>query len=78
MHTAALHACNLVGTYEIRDLTPADVPAFVRELRDGAYTGCNVTIPYKATLANACDRLDDDARLIGAVNTIEVDGDGQT
>jgi shikimate dehydrogenase len=78
MQTAAMRACDLEGTYDLRDLAPAAVPSFVQELRDGVYDGCNVTIPYKAMLASACDQLTGDAALVGAVNTIVVDSNGLT
>ncbi|MGB8374466.1 MAG: shikimate dehydrogenase [Salegentibacter sp.] len=37
--------------------------------------GYNVTIPYKQTIIPYLDRLDEDARLIGAVNTIKIEDD---
>jgi len=73
MHTAALRASRIEGSYVLRDLSPAELPGFVAELRSGAYRGCNVTIPYKAALAAACDQLVGDAELLGAVNTITVE-----
>jgi len=66
-------ACGVEGSYEIRDVTEADLPEFVRSLREGAYRGCNVTMPYKAVLAGRCDRLEGDARVLGVVNTITVE-----
>jgi shikimate dehydrogenase len=74
MQNAALHACNIDGEYELRELQPAQLPGFLGELRAGVYLGCNVTKPYKAALAAACDRLEGDADVLGVVNTITVDG----
>jgi len=74
MQNAALHACNIDGVYELRDLQPAQLPGFLNELRAGVYLGCNVTKPYKAALAAACDQLDGDADVLGVVNTITVEG----
>jgi shikimate dehydrogenase len=73
MHEAALRACGLEGAYEVRDVAPGELPGLLAELRAGAYLGCNVTIPYKAALAAACDRLEGDAELLGVVNTITVE-----
>jgi len=67
-----MRALGIDGTYVLRDLAPADLDAFVGELRDGRYTGCNVTTPYKALMAGVCDRLDGDAETLGVVNTITV------
>ncbi len=38
--------------------------------------GCNITAPFKELAATICDRLSENARLAGAVNTIEMHRDG--
>jgi shikimate dehydrogenase len=48
MHQAAMQSTGVEGTYVLRDLAPDDIDTFVAELRQGRYTGCNVTAPYKA------------------------------
>ena len=73
MHEAALHACGIHGSYLNREVSPEELPEFVVRLRSGAYRGCNVTIPYKETLAAACDQLEGDALILGVVNTIRLD-----
>ena len=40
--------------------------------------GLNVTIPYKESIINYLDRLSEDARIIGAVNTVRFLEDGTT
>ena len=40
--------------------------------------GLNVTIPYKESIINFLDRLSEDARIIGAVNTVRFLEDGTT
>ena len=72
MHRAALAARGLAGDYELFDVAPAELPALLQRLRGGELTGCNVTAPYKAALAAACDRLEGDADLCQAVNTLTV------
>lgn len=42
-------------------------------LKTEALQGLNVTIPHKESVIQYVDRLDEDARAIGAVNTIRVD-----
>lgn len=74
MHQAAMQSSGVEGTYVIRDIEPDGIDAFVADLRQGRYTGCNVTAPYKAVMAGRCDRLDGDAELLGVVNTITVRG----
>jgi shikimate dehydrogenase len=70
MQTAALHALDLDGTYELRSVRADELQAFVQELRDGAYRGCNVTMPHKAAVASLCDELEDDASVLGVSNTV--------
>ncbi|MGF1574102.1 MAG: shikimate dehydrogenase [Sumerlaeia bacterium] len=75
MHNAAIKELGLSQEwhYEKHAVAPQDVPEFMAELRSGkSYQGCNVTIPHKIAAYEAVDELHDSARLIGAVNTIQV------
>jgi shikimate dehydrogenase len=74
MHQAAMQSSGVEGTYVLRDIKPTEIDGFIAELRGGRYTGCNVTTPYKAVMAAACDRLEGDAETLGVVNTITVRG----
>ncbi len=64
-----------IGTYgyELKELAPQDVGAF---LRAKDFKGINVTIPYKETVLPYLDEISDEARAVGAVNTI-VNRDGK-
>jgi shikimate dehydrogenase len=72
MQRAALRARDIQGDYTVLDVTPAELPGLLRQIREGQLAGCNVTIPYKAALATACDRLEGDAAICQAVNTLLV------
>jgi shikimate dehydrogenase len=74
LHQAAMQSSGVEGTFVLRDIGPDGIDTFVDELRQGRYTGCSVTVPYKAVMAAQCDRLDGDAELLGVVNTITVRG----
>jgi shikimate dehydrogenase len=74
LHQAAMQSTGVEGTYVLRDVAAADLDRFIAELRAGRYNGCNVTAPYKAVIAAACDRLEGDAEILGVVNTISVRG----
>ena len=50
------------------------VGAAVQGLRALGFRGANVTVPHKAAVVPFLDSLEGDAALIGAVNTIVVDG----
>lgn len=68
MHNAAYRAMGLPARYEafqVRD--PGEA---VRMIRAKNIRGASVTIPFKTTLIALLDEVDEDARLIGAVNTI--------
>ncbi len=53
--------------YELRPLAPDALGAF---LQSRSFQGINVTIPYKKDVIPYLDELDEDAREIGAVNTV--------
>ena len=53
--------------YELIELEKDQLGPFLRE---GAFRGLNVTIPYKQAVIPFLDRLDPLARMVGAVNTI--------
>ncbi len=74
MQEAVMRACGIDGSYEIRDVDDSALRPLLAQLRAGEYRGCNVTIPYKATVAAECDELEGDAAILGAVNTVTVDG----
>jgi len=74
MQQAAMQSTGVEGTYVLRDLAPSDIDPFVSELRAGRYSGCNVTVPYKAVMAARCDSLEGDAESLGVVNTITIRG----
>ncbi|MDO5131793.1 MAG: shikimate dehydrogenase [Eubacteriales bacterium] len=60
-------------TYELIELTPEELDVFLREK---AFAGVNVTIPYKQTVIPYLDACSPRAEAIGAVNTI-VNRDGK-
>lgn len=66
-YSPQIHA--LLGTYSYRlmELEPEAVGPF---LKAGAFTGLNVTIPYKKTVIPYLDALSPEAKRLGAVNTI--------
>lgn len=53
--------------YILKELTPEQVPAFLEEKK---FKAINVTIPYKQTVIPYLAEIDENARKIGAVNTV--------
>ena len=71
-YSCEIHAKLSDDPYVLKELAPEELPAFLEE-RD--FCGINVTIPYKKDVIPYLDTVSEDARAIGAVNTI-VNRDG--
>lgn len=67
---AAFRAAGIKATYSLADVLPDDLHATVANLRAATVLGANVTVPYKQDVTPFLDELSDDARTLGAVNTI--------
>jgi shikimate dehydrogenase len=76
MHNAAFQALGLDWGYDILDVPQADLAAALTRLREPDVAGANVTIPYKQTVMEHLDLIDDHAMRARAVNTI-VNEDGR-
>ncbi len=75
MHNAAFQALGLDWTYELMDVSPAELPGAVERLRGADVGGANVTIPYKQAVIARLNGVDADALRAHAVNTIARDGE---
>jgi shikimate dehydrogenase len=75
MHNAAFRALGLDWTYELLDVSPADLVPALTGLRREDSAGANVTIPYKQDVMGHLDGLDAEAVRARAVNTIVREGD---
>lgn len=62
------------ANYKLFELS--DVVKFRNLLSNNNLSGLNVTIPYKETIMDYLDELDETARLVGAVNTIKFCSNG--
>jgi shikimate dehydrogenase len=67
-------ACGIRGDYEPREVDATGLADACTELRTGVLDGANVTMPLKRWAFGACDLLDPEARLAGAVNTLALRG----
>jgi len=70
IHNAAFAALGLDWVYVPLAVPPGRVPAAIEGLRALGFAGANVTMPHKSACVEAIAELSDDARLLGAVNTI--------
>lgn len=76
LHGFWLDKYDVDGTYIPLAVAPEKFETAFRALPSLGFRGVNITVPHKeAALAN-CDAVDDQARRIGAVNTVVVDEKG--
>ncbi len=61
---------NVPFKYEILDIKPDELSGMITALKNGEYHGFNVTIPYKEDVMKYVELLTDNAKRIGAVNTL--------
>ena len=71
MHNAAFRVLGLDWTYYAWPVAPDDLAAAVGGLRALSAMGANVTMPHKEAVVDLLDGVSGDARMIGAVNTIQ-------
>jgi len=69
MHSAAMKALNITGSYKLLPTPQKEMAERMQEIRE-KYQGVNITIPYKKAIIEYIDLLDDTAAAIGAINTV--------
>lgn len=72
-YSPQIHACLGGYAYRLYEKKPEELADF---LKNGDFTGLNVTIPYKKAVIPFCAALSDTARRLGAVNTLVRRADG--
>ncbi len=73
MHNAAFQALNLNWCYVAFEVDPANLRAAIEGARALNIAGFNLTVPHKLLAVDMMDRLDESAKLFGAVNTLKFD-----
>ena len=76
LHQYWLDLYDINGTYEALGIEPDNCKRFISKLSAYGFVGVNITLPYKEIAARAVHILDDNARRLGAVNTIVVSAKG--
>ena len=72
MHNAAFKHLKINAEYKLFPLEEKEVQGFMQKLKDNHISGINVTVPYKEKVIPFLDSISDEAKLIGAANTIEI------
>jgi len=76
LHGYWLDHYTIDGAYIPMAVAPQDLPRAIAGLRALGFKGSNVTVPHKQAIMEFCDTVADDARMIGAVNTLVLDAEG--
>ena len=76
MYNAAFSALGMDAVYLCFDVQPSDVLTVLASMPRMGFGGGNVTVPHKETVFRGLSRLDESARLLGAVNTLRFDTEG--
>jgi shikimate dehydrogenase len=70
MHQAALDEAGIDLQYIRVEVEPDQVDSCFSEMERLGFIGCNVTVPHKLEAMALCDELTDDAKSLGAANSI--------
>ncbi|QHI70208.1 shikimate dehydrogenase [Tichowtungia aerotolerans] len=78
MHNASIQALGLADQYEYDklDVAPDALLERLSRFPSEGYAGVNLTIPLKEVAFQGLEKLDESARTLGAVNTVEFTDDG--
>ncbi len=71
MHNAAIEALGWDAIYLAFDVKPERLMTVLPAMRSMRFGGVNLTIPHKEVAFRGLEKLDDSAKLLGAVNTVE-------
>jgi shikimate dehydrogenase len=77
LHTAALKFANLKGEYRLFDIQPEKLDFWLEHIPALGISGFNITIPYKERLYKFIEKQTIEAKLVGAINTVKIENDGQ-
>ena len=61
--------------YSIIEASDKDLPKIIEKVKQGHFSGINVTLPFKQKVINFIDKVVNDAELAGSVNTVLLDND---
>lgn len=70
LHEKIFETLKIDAVYELKECKKEELKAVIEDLRNGIYSGYNVTIPYKKVIMNYLDEITSKAKEIGSVNTI--------
>lgn len=66
-YSKEIHKCFGLNDYLLFELNEQE---FVKKVTEKSYKGLNITVPYKQKVMKLIDIMDEDAQIIGSVNTV--------
>ena len=73
LHNYWFEKYNIDADYSIIETTADELPEIINKIKNGTYSGLNVTLPYKQKIINYLDKIVNDAEFTGSVNTLLLD-----
>lgn len=75
IHRTIFETLKIEGEYSLIELNKNELKGFLMDAKKQGYNGLNVTIPYKSEVIPFLDTISEEAKKIGAVNTINFRND---
>ncbi len=73
MQNAAFRALNLDYHYTLLPTSPEQLPGRIRDCIAQDFAGWNITVPHKQAMLPFLDEISEEARAVGACNTVRVE-----
>jgi shikimate dehydrogenase len=73
MQNAALKHHKIEMQYARFHVSPSELGEAFNRMRDLQFVGFNLTLPHKVAAPGLVDRIDDDAKQVGAINVVKIE-----
>ena len=73
LHKYWFNKYGIDADYSIIEAGDKELPEIIKKIRQGVYSGINVTLPFKQKIINHVDKVINDAESTGSVNTVLLD-----
>ena len=74
LHNYWMKKNNIDAIYEKKKLEDNDLKDLIIKVKEGEFSGINVTVPFKKKIINYLDKLSPESEITKSVNTISLDG----
>ena len=75
LHNYWFKKYSIDADYSIIEITDYKLQEIIEKIKQGSYSGFNVTLPFKQKIINHVDKIINDAEITGSVNTVLLDND---